>query len=708
MLHSLLQNQYGQYYKLQTPSETQASLALQPRSFWNPELTCIFIRQLKTPHDYWHRVLQRVHRGNTRHLSQHQIHRLISQLLIDGKLHLYPVKPINPLETPPEKVTIKASGDASYRFADVSTLLLTSPKEVKRFASTKDAEAFINQLNPDKEQLKTIATHLEVPLDHKTASSADGISSAIAESLASGKAIIIVDRTSISPPPPEEPQENKSSVGNRKADLGGSSAAVAVVEASEKPCTLHKYTIQCSHSRTMTLDPKEQQEGVIQKLSVVSPSSNADKSKQETISVNLDLETPCAGHAREQVSVNQECASFIGPTYGKTVKIRTPSEPLDVSENFYRLLWLPSIKPLQYKICPSMSYCHTEDFDGKGKSICVDVYPEISWDLELRMGYGEISAKDETPDDKNKDTTGVVERKIDVETFSVSGSAKCTYENETIEFAKDFRTKFDTLKSEMDGQNGLLSTIFGRFQEGDNHHVSIKLPNIAFSGKSSIAEKAGSPDVGVKWDYTLKADPLIDIEANADVLPMLIRSSVWGNYFLKLLKELKDRYSNPDGSISAELEASIILSIAGKVEFEFNFVNNEFVTDKEIKPRIFKVEIPFSCEGKAFAKGKIFVFSAEMAVTANLNSGFGYQLAIGEDSTGIYRNSTLAFHGIVFSIIAYIETKVEAPGKKRNDMNNLFKKKSITSTGRKKEYSNKWQWIDPKTYEISKTYIISS
>jgi hypothetical protein len=133
--------------------------------------------------------------------------------------------------------------------------------------------------------------------------------------------------------------------------------------------------------------------------------------------------------------------------------------------------------------------------------------------------------------------------------------------------------------------------------------VSLDLPKLDFSGTSSVAEKKGSPDLDIKWDYNIKAAPLIGMKASVDILPMLLRKSAWGTLFLPLLQELKDKYANPDGSIGMQLEASIILSIEGKVEFDLNFTDQTFIHDEKTELHSLRFNVPFQCKGELKGKG---------------------------------------------------------------------------------------------------------
>ncbi len=234
------------------------------------------------------------------------------------------------------------------------------------------------------------------------------------------------------------------------------------------------------------------------------------------------------------------------------------------------------------------------------------------------------------------------------------------------------------------------------------------LPKLSFNGTSSIAEIKGSPDVDIKWDYTIKAAPLIGIEAKVDVLPMLLKSSGWGSLFLPLLKELKEKYANPDGSVGVQLEASIVLSIAGKVSFNVNFSDGSFVNDEKNELRSLKFDVPFKCTGELKGSGHLLVFAVELGITAELSSGFAYEMFMGADANGVYR-SILHFHRLIFEIKAYIAGKRRARGKKKLKTGPGKKNSQIKNDmKRQKNYNNKWTWIEKRKVEFNKEYIIQS
>jgi len=134
------------------------------------------------------------------------------------------------------------------------------------------------------------------------------------------------------------------------------------------------------------------------------------------------------------------------------------------------------------------------------------------------------------------------------------------------------------------------------------------------------------------------------------------------------------------------------------------------VHDEKTELRSLKFDVPFYCKGELKGKGHLLIFSAELGVIARIDSGFAYEMFMGADAAGIYRSSILHFHGLVFEIKAYVEGKLNVPGKKRKrggpPTNTSSETK--TSSSRRKDYGNKWTWIDKGQVEFNKEYIIKN
>ena len=171
-------------------------------------------------HGYWPNLLQQFSTLPSLHtLQKQQIEYYVSDLLISGKIHLYPLPRQKGDEHAPQKRAIKNSDNVTYLFAEASLLLTSTPKEVKYFSSKEDAEIFIKELNPDNEKLQTIASELEIKIPETASVNSTELLTAISTALVTGTVIVLVDRISTVPASASEVVE-ATGPGNQKAGLG--------------------------------------------------------------------------------------------------------------------------------------------------------------------------------------------------------------------------------------------------------------------------------------------------------------------------------------------------------------------------------------------------------------------------------------------------------------------------------------------------------
>ncbi len=709
---------FGQQFRILTLRDEPAPSVLKAEKFYSEMQASRFIQRLSVTPGFWRKMLSSIPQAGAMPSDQRQLIDRLAWLFVRGIVLVYKVDQSYFKNGHPKKKVLSDNENNQHIFTHVSALLTTRPLEYLSFSSKKEAKNYLNKLSAKDESIQSIIEEFDLSGDSpKGVLAAPKALDIVAEGLTSGEVVVVVDKKA-APPTPDKKLEIVEIV-NKVAGLGPAAAAPVVDAAEVKHlCILNKMELSCKHGRSVTLDPAtainpETGNAVVKYLAVTSASAKSDTKNQELLTAKIGVNDKCDSHTRAPYTITSDSVQLVGENFGDVIKFYSPGQELNLSTEFYKYLWLPSIKPISYKVMPP-DFCDMSKFDGKAKSIRVDVYPDIKWDIGLDIGFGKIEVEDSSPGDKKKAADNVIEEKIKQDEFSVNGHAKCTHGGDTLEFGAELKNKFDVIKYEIEGQNALLSKIFGKFQDGDNHAVSLDLPKLAFSGTSSVAEKKGSPDVDVKWDYNIKAAPLIGMKASVDILPMLLRKSGWGSLFLPLLRELKDKYANPDGSVGVQLEASIILSIEGKVEFDLKFTDQTFVHDEKTELRSLRFDVPFQCKGELKGKGHILVFSAELGVMAKLQSGFAYEMLMGADSKGIYRSSILHFHGLVFEIKAYIESKMELPGKnnkknKKSILKDMKSKNKIKSNvGRRKEYGNKWTWIENGQKEFSKNYIVKN
>lgn len=217
---NIIQDEFGQRYVLKTSAVHFEQSDFKAKSFWNRESTQSFVQRLNVPHGYWRGLLQQFSSIPALHsLHEQQIEYYTSELLISGKIHLYPLPKQKGDEHAPQKRAIKSSDDVTYLFTEASLLLTSSPREVKSFSSKEDAEIFIKELNTDDEKLQTIASELDINVPTTASVNPAELTTAIVAALVAGTIIVLVDRVSTVPASKSEVVE-AAGPGNKKADLG--------------------------------------------------------------------------------------------------------------------------------------------------------------------------------------------------------------------------------------------------------------------------------------------------------------------------------------------------------------------------------------------------------------------------------------------------------------------------------------------------------
>jgi hypothetical protein len=219
----IIKDEFGQRYVLKTSAVHLAQSSFKAKSFWNSESTQSFVQKLNVTHAYWQGLLQQFSTVPSLHtLQRQQIEKHVSELLITGQIFLYPIANQKQDEHAPQKRAIKSSDNVTYLFAASSTLLTSTPREVKHFSSKKEADKFLKELATDDEKLKTIASELDIDVPTTASVNSAELYTAISTALAAGTVVVLVDRVSSAPSSTSSNSETVEAVGpgNRKSDLG--------------------------------------------------------------------------------------------------------------------------------------------------------------------------------------------------------------------------------------------------------------------------------------------------------------------------------------------------------------------------------------------------------------------------------------------------------------------------------------------------------
>jgi len=376
----LVKDHFGQFYKIQTSKDKTVSTALQAELFRSNAQAKTFINNLTAPVSFWSKIYHSESLFVEAILNDNHLKSEIAELLHKGRVKAYKIDIPTPSNHPPEKRTVQDSSKNNHTFTPASTLLISSPKEVKSFANKADAEKYLSEISADDKQLKTIASELNLPADDL---GAGNISDVISTALASGELVVVVDRYSAPPKAEETAQDSaNNSVGNRKVELssgaGVAAASTQAVANDDKPdCIYKKFTLTCRHGRSVTLDPaKPLDDGQVTRLQIVS-SRNEDLKDNgqpvfDILTVNAEIDDVCPGHQTNFISNGDSEAKLIGmQSNGELAKFKSPSKELLVGNggSVLKYLWLPNVEAdgtKHYKISANQS-CDFSHFSGKDR-----------------------------------------------------------------------------------------------------------------------------------------------------------------------------------------------------------------------------------------------------------------------------------------------------------------------------------------------------
>ncbi|MDH5179611.1 MAG: hypothetical protein OEZ39_14680 [Gammaproteobacteria bacterium] len=215
----ILRDCFGRLYKLATPYDRPAPVAVEAELFFDPVLTQERLQDFDVSMERWRQLVDINDLQSGQPVSDQAVPAKMSELLIQGRYRLYPITEADRFIHPPQKRTIETSDKTRYLFTPASTLLISRPPEVKTFNRKEDAKAFINSLNADEAQLQTIATELSLP-KQTNKSGADTLIERLSRHLATGKVVIVVSKTGGGPKQEKQAETEHSQVGHRPVDLG--------------------------------------------------------------------------------------------------------------------------------------------------------------------------------------------------------------------------------------------------------------------------------------------------------------------------------------------------------------------------------------------------------------------------------------------------------------------------------------------------------
>lgn len=211
----IIQDSFGRYYTIQSHIHPWIKGTLKPKEFSTHHMAHQFVQDLLVPPGYWQGLMQDITSVDNKMMNGDDVVNAACECIITGQIKIFAVNPPKPASGSHGKSTIETR-DKVYHFVPAVEQLLNKT-DTKTFNNVQDAKTFLDGLNPDEEQLKDMASQLNI--DMPITANPSELSQAITESLVTGDTVVMVDLITSSTPP--KPMELPlAGPGNAKADLG--------------------------------------------------------------------------------------------------------------------------------------------------------------------------------------------------------------------------------------------------------------------------------------------------------------------------------------------------------------------------------------------------------------------------------------------------------------------------------------------------------
>jgi len=289
----LVKDHFGQHYKIQTSKDKPAPEALTAELFRSNSQASQFINNLIVPVSFWGKIYNSEALVKKLLKNEIQLKNEIAELLQRGKVKAFKIDIPGYSDHPPEKRCVTDKSKNRHTFTKASTLLISSPKEVKTFNSEVEAKEYLSELSPDNDKLEELVKELELS---STVADSEGKLDLLATGLDSGEIIVIVDRFA-SPPTNDDKESDKTLHGDKDAGNGPetTSAVVASTQKETCNCTINSLDVKCSHNRS------QNNKGQLQ----VVPSPDKTRMEEyELMGVKVTLKEEYAGKDEINCSLN--------------------------------------------------------------------------------------------------------------------------------------------------------------------------------------------------------------------------------------------------------------------------------------------------------------------------------------------------------------------------------------------------------------------
>jgi type VI secretion system secreted protein VgrG len=409
-------------------------------------------------------------------------------------------------------------------------------------------------------------------------------------------------------------------------------------------CELASLEIECKHPKhkvPVKLPAEKDAKKPFDVLEVIA----GKKGDGDTITAKIVMAKPRCGtkHKGQALVISGPDGRIVKAEDTSTYEVST--HDIDIRLGFFKHFW-PWNRPGEEYTFTALA-CHKG-----GASIKVRAYPDIEAKVDLILALntaGRVKTRIKDAQEKGR----VEKRGRPAQTdwnFSIKGSLR--YGTQTNELSAKYEDKI----REWASFNRLVKRAIDKFCELFYTYTGVTIlpefPNLSLSYSGKFKELDGKYKVGAEWKIVLKADPLIGLTVQLDILDVMISAlektqfAVIGRFLKKVRGWAKDRGQ----------KFEIVLSFTGTIGGEVGAKKSAAETKAGPWGMIEgKLKVEFAARASFGTQGIVsFAFGAE----AKANSGIAARLSLDNNAQGLFLKGKLILLACKFQYSAYATGKV--------------------------------------------------
>jgi hypothetical protein len=301
-----------------------------------------------------------------------------------------------------------------------------------------------------------------------------------------------------------------------------------------------------------------------------------------------------------------------------------------VSKSDTKLEFLAAAKNTKWQFpweCAAEIYTVTANSCGKSITAKIAAYQDLEIELKANINFGEKSSTTVLESEikrKSKNTIGTKETPTEETESGLSVSGSIKFDGKTFESKIEFKNTLERIKTIVKTAKSVKKhlktikeaadaiSISNNIHNKSKDKLTVKYPNIEFGIKCNWEEIEGCYQVDFVHESTIKADPLVGVEFDCDIIGFLLKASPFG-----IAKNLIEKYLAADvfslrlkvgGEFAGEYSKKIYRKnktdisgkLSGKIPYELKATLIKIEEEVIIFCFTYKISVELSAAVKSF------------------------------------------------------------------------------------------------------------